>query len=108
MEGLESPPQPEGLGKWGRGSACREGPLTFSAGLRVGPGGPSGAEEALPALSTSVRSIGPGAEPAPVTGPTCLQAAQAGHRAIGAHRAGLPVALCPFRAVETCEGQGRA
>lgn len=110
MQGLESVPYlpVEGPRKWGSGStSIGEGPITFSAGLRVGPGGPSGAEEALPALPASFRGVGAGAEPAPIIGSTRLQAAQPRHRAVGARRrAGLPVELCPFRAVETCEGAG--
>ena len=82
------------------------GAVTFSAGLRVGPGGPSVAEEALPALSASLRGIGSGAKPAAIAGSTCLQAAQPGHRAVGACGAGLPAEFCSFRAVETCEGAG--
>lgn len=90
-----------------RGSASgREGPVTFSAGLWVGPGGPSEAEEALPALPPGLRGVGPGAKPAAVTGSTRLQIAQPGHRAVGACGAGLPAELCSFRAVETCEGEG--
>lgn len=90
-----------------RGSASgREGPVTFSAGLWVGPGGPSGAEEALPALPAGLCGVGPGAKPAAITGSTRLQAAQPGHRAVGARGAGLPAELCSFRAVETCEGEG--
>lgn len=79
-------------------------PGTFSTRLWVGPGGPSGAEEAFPALSPGLRSIGPGAEPAPVTGSTSWQATQSQHRAVGAWGARLPVKPCPFRAVETSEG----
>lgn len=85
-------------------SVQKGGPSTFSAGLRIGPGGASGAEEAFPALPTSLRSIGPGAEPAPVTGLTFWQPTQSQCGAVGAWGAGLPVKPCPFRAVETCEG----